>query len=105
MSQRVSVSEAQDQLLETAFDLYRIRQRLHRQFKGLKAEYESVREYYDADGAEPDAPRPLELQLAVELEDIVDEVESLGDMLRKASRLTNAAIQQTWRVDQKRRRP
>ncbi len=37
MSHRVSVSEAQDQLLETVFDLYRIRQRLHHQFKGLKA--------------------------------------------------------------------
>ncbi len=100
----VSVSEAQDQLLETAFDLYRIRQRLHHQFKGLKAEYEIAREYYDADGSEPDAPRPFDLQVAIEIEDIVDEVESLGDLLRKASRLTNAAIQQTWRVE-KRRRP
>ncbi len=103
MPQSVTVSEAQDQLLETAFDLYRIRQRLHHQFKGLKAEHESVREYYDTDVDEPKAPRPLELQVAIEIEDAIDAVEDLGDYLRKASRLTNAAIQQTWRVDQKRR--
>ncbi len=103
MSQPVTVSEAQDQLLETAFDLYRIRQRLHHQWKGLKAEYESVREYYDTDEPRNEA-RPLELEVAVEIEDAVDEIESLADDLRKASRLTNAAIQQTWRVDQKRRR-
>ena len=38
MSQPVTVSEGQDQLLETALDLYRIRQRLHHQCKGLRAE-------------------------------------------------------------------
>ena len=37
MSRPVSVSEAQDQLLETAFDLYRIMQRLHHQHEDLKA--------------------------------------------------------------------
>ena len=39
MSKPVTISEAQDQLLEIASALYRIRQRLHRQHEGLKAEY------------------------------------------------------------------
>ena len=49
MSQPVTVSEAQDQLLETAFDLYRIMQRLHHQHEGLKAQYEPIRKYYEAE--------------------------------------------------------
>ena len=102
MSQPVTVSEAQDQLLETAFDLYRIRQRLHHQFKGLKAEYESVREYYDSD-EEPSnkEPRPLELEVAEEIDQAVDQLEDVADDLRKASRLTDAAIRLKWRVKQK----
>ncbi len=34
MSKAVTVSEAQDRLLETAFELYRIMQRLHHQHEG-----------------------------------------------------------------------
>ncbi len=104
MSQPMTVSEAQDQLLETAFDLYRIRQRLHHQWKGLKAKYESVREYYDTDEPMNEA-RPLELEVAVDIEDAIDAQESLGDDLRKTSRQTNAMIQMNWRVDHDRRRP
>ena len=37
MSRPVTVSEAQDQVLEIAFDLYRIMQRLHHQNEGMKA--------------------------------------------------------------------
>ena len=61
--------------LETAFDLYRIRQRLHHQFKGLKAEYESVREYYDSDEEPRNEPRPLELEVAEEIDQAVDTIE------------------------------
>ena len=53
MLKPVTVSEAQEQLLETAFELYRIMQRLHHQHEGLKAEYEPVREFYDADEQPP----------------------------------------------------
>ncbi len=53
MSRPVNVSEAQDQLLESAFELYRIMQRLHHQHEGLKAEYETVRKFYDAEEPPP----------------------------------------------------
>ena len=103
MSQSMTVAEAQDQLLETAFELYRIRQRLHHRWKALKSEYENVREYYDAE--EPvDEAQPLELEVAVQIEMAIDQLEELGDDLRKTSRLTNADIQLKWRVDQERRR-
>ncbi len=49
MSKPVTVSEAQDQLREIAFELYRIMQRLHHQHEGLKAHYEPVREFYEAE--------------------------------------------------------
>ena len=57
MSKPVTVSEAQDQLPEIGFDLYRIMQRLHHQHEGMKAQYETVREFYDAEEAPP-ATRP-----------------------------------------------
>ena len=103
MSQPVTVSEAQDQLLEIAFDLYRIRQHLHHQFKGLKAQYKSVREYYDAEEEPSKGPCPLELAVAEELDQAVDQLEDIADDLRKASRLSDAAIQLNWRVKQKER--
>ncbi len=40
MSRSITVSEAQDQLLETAFELYRIAQRLRRHHQGLAVPYE-----------------------------------------------------------------
>ncbi len=73
MSRPVTVSEAQDQLLETAFELYRIMQRLHHQHEGLKAEYEPVREFYDAeDTPTEDGPRSLELEVAEQTDMAVD---------------------------------
>ncbi len=105
MSRPVTVSEAQDQLLETAFDLYRIMQRLHHQHEGLKAEYEPVRKFYnDAEPPPEDGPRSLELEVAEQTDIAADQVEDLADQLRKAARLTDALIQQNWRVKQKERR-
>ncbi len=101
MSRPVTVSEAQDQLLETAFDLYRIMQRLYHQHEGLKAEYEHVREFYDAE--EPpaeDGPRSLELEVAEQTDMAVDQLENVADELLKSARLTDAWIRQKWRVKQ-----
>ena len=99
MSRPVTVSEAQDQLLETAFELYRIMQRLHHQHEGLKAEYESLREFYNAD--EPpveDGPRSLELEVAEETDVAVDYLENVAEELLKAARLTDAWIRDKWRA-------
>ena len=105
MSQPVTVSEAQDQLLETAFDLYRIMRRLHHRHKGLKAQYESVRKYYEAEEGPPGEDRPpLELAVAEEIDQAVDLLEDVADDLRKASCLTDAEIRLKWRVKRKRQR-
>ncbi len=105
MSRPVNVSEAQDQLVEIAFDLDRIRQRLHHQFMGLKAEYQHVHEFYDADEPPPeDGPRSLELEVAEQTDMAAGQLENMADQLRKAARLTDARIRQTWRVKQKERR-
>ncbi len=105
MSRSVTVSEAQDQLLETAFELYRIMQRLHHQHMGLKAQYEPVRKFYDDDEPPPDdGPRSLELEVAEQTDIAVDNLEHVAEELLKAARLTDARIRQKWRVKQKERR-
>ncbi len=105
MTKPVNVSEAQDQLLEIAFELDRIRQHLHHQFMGLRAEYPHLNEFYDAEEAPSESgPRSLELQMAEETDMAADQVEDLADQLRKAARLTAALIRQSWRVEQKERR-
>ena len=104
MSQPVTVSEAQDQLLETAFELYRIIQRLHHQHEGLKAQYETVREFYEAREPPPDdEPRSLELEVAEETDMAVDQLEDVAEELLKSARLNDARIRQKWRVKQKER--
>ncbi len=106
MPRPVTVSEAQDQLLETGFELYRIRQRIHHQFEALKAQYEPVREFYDAKEPPPDdEPRSLELEVAEQTDMAADQLEDVAEELLKAARLTHARIRQTWRVKQKERRP
>ncbi len=104
MSKPVTVSEAQAQLLEIAFELYRIMQRLHHQHEGLKAQYEPVREFYESEKAPPDdGPRSLELQVAEETDMAVDQLQNVAEELVKAARLNDAWIQQKWRVKQKKR--
>ena len=106
MSKPVTVSEAQDQLLETAFELYRIMQRLHRQHEGLKAQYESLREFYNAeDPRREDGPRSLELQVAEETDVAVDNLQNVAEELLKAARLNDAWIRSRWRAKQKERLP
>ncbi len=103
MPQSVTVAEAQDQMLETALDLYRIRQRLHNRFKRLKSEHESLREYYDTDTDPRDEVHPLELEVAEAIDIATDTLEDVADRLRKTSRLTEARIQLEWSVEQKQR--
>ena len=105
MLQPVTVSEAQDQLLETAFELYRIMQRLHHQHEGLKAEYEPVREFYDAeDTPTEDGPRSLELEIAEQTDIAVDNLENVAEDLVKAARLDDAWIRSKWRAKQQEER-
>ncbi len=104
MPKPVTVSEAKDQLLETAFELYRIMQRLHHQHEGLKAQYDKLREFYDAD--EPpfkEGPRSLELEVAEETDVAVDNLQNVAEELLKAARLDEAWIRSQWRAKQKER--
>ncbi len=104
MSKPVTVSEAQDQLLEIGFELYRIMQRLHHQHEGLKAQYEPVRDFYEADKPPPEkGPRSLELQVAEETDMAVDDLQGIAERLVKAARLNDALIRQKWQVKQKER--
>ena len=106
MSRPVTVSEAQDQLLETAFELYRIMQRLHHQHEGLKAEYKTVRKFYEARKPPPDdGPRSLELEMAEQTDIAVDQLQNVAEDLVKAARLNDAWIRQKWRVKQKGQTP
>ncbi len=99
MSKPVTVSEAQNQLLETAFELYRIMQRLHHQHQGLKAEYEPVREFYDAEEPLPeDGPRSLELEVAEQTDIAVDNLENVAEELLIAARFNDTWIRGKWRA-------
>ncbi len=62
-----------------------------------------MQRYYGTDEPMNEA-RPLELEVAIDIEDAIDTLEGLADDLRKASRQTNLMIQQSWRVAQKERR-
>ncbi len=99
MSKPMTVSEAKDQLLETAFELYRIMQRLHHQHEGLKAQYEPVREFYDAEESPTeDGPRSLELEVAEQTDMTVDQLEDIAEELLKAARLDDAWIRSKSRA-------
>ena len=101
MPRPVDVSEAQDQLLETAFDLHRIVQRLHHLHEGLKARYETVREYYEAEEPPSDEQPTLELAVAEETDIAAIELGDQAERLLKAARLTDAQIREKWRRDRK----
>ncbi len=61
-------------------------------------------EYYDSDVEPENEPQPLELVLAVEIDQAADQLEDVADDLRKASRLTQAQVEMNWRVGQMKRR-
>ncbi len=92
---------AKDQLLETAIELYRIMQRLHHQHEGLKAEYDHVREFYEARPTPAeDGPRSLELEVAEATDVTVDQLQDVAEELLKVTRLTDAWIRDNWRAKQ-----
>ncbi len=102
-SRPVTVSMAKDQLLETAIELYRIMQRLHHQHEGLKAEYDHVREFYEARPTPAEnGPRSLELEVAEQTDMTVDRLQDVAEDLLKVTRLTDAWIRDKWRVKQRR---
>ena len=104
-SRPVIVSEAKDQLLETAIALYRMMQRLHHQHEGLKAEYDHVREFYEARPTPAeDGPRSLELEVAEETDMTVDRLQDAAEDLLKAARLTDDWIRSKWRAKQQEKR-
>ena len=103
MSHPVTVSEAQDQLLETAFELYRIIQRLHHHYEGLRVPFEIAMDYYEVEGRHGEPPT-IELAVAEEIDIAVDQLLSIAEQLQKASRMTDASIRAKWRLDRKERR-
>lgn len=102
MSQLVNVSEAQDQLLETAFELYRIIQRLHQHYEGLRVPFEIAMDYYQPEET-ADEPPTIELAVAEEIDIAVDQLLSIADQLQKTSRINDASIRAKWRSDRKKR--
>ncbi len=104
MSSAVTVSQVQDQILETAFEVLRIIQRLHHQHEGMKAQYEIVLEFYEAKEPPPDdEPRSLELEVAEETDMAVDQLEDVAKQLLKAARLTDAKVREKWRRKERKR--
>ncbi|MCP3983981.1 MAG: hypothetical protein GY723_06310 [bacterium] len=79
-------------------------QRLHHQHEGLKAQYEPVREFYDAEESPREkGPRSLELHAAEETDMAVDDLQGIAESLVKAARINDALIRQKWQVKQKER--
>ncbi len=100
MARPVTVSEAPDQLLETAFDLYRLIHRLHRYHEGLRVPYEIEQECCDR--IEPDLEPPtIELAVDEEITSTIDELQDIADRLQKSSRLTDVVIRREWREHRK----
>ena len=98
MSQHVTVSEAQDHLLETALDLDRMIHRLHRDRQGLSVPYEIEWAHDEAEGR-GGVPPTLELAIAQEIDVTIDELETLAGRLRKTSRATEASVHSQWSED------
>ncbi len=77
-------------------------QRLHHQHEGLKAHYEPVRKYYEAEAPPPDeGPRSLELEVAEQTDIAVNHLEDLAEDLLKTARLTDIWIRDKWRAKKK----
>ena len=96
MSQSLTVPQAQNQLLEMTFDLYRVIQRVHHLHEELKG-FENVSSYYTA--PDPDRVEPtVEAALAEEIFLAVDELEGLADRLRKVCRLTEVSSRESLRT-------
>ncbi len=100
MSRSITVSQAQDQLLETAFDLYRIARRLQRHHQSLAVPYEIASAHYTAEDVDV-APMTIELAVSEEMDIAAENLADLADKLLEASRLSDVSIRMKW--NQKRR--
>ena len=85
MARRVTVSEAQDQLLETAFDLYRTVYRLHRYREGLRVPERLEDACFDEMeiGSEPPT---LEVAVGEDIGLSIDELVEIADRLQGGGR-------------------
>ncbi len=101
MARPMTVSEAQDQLLETAFEVYRMIYRLHRHREGLRVPDEIEHACYgEGIGNEPPT---LDLAVGKEIGTSIDELLEIADRLQNAARATDVSIRRQWRRQQKRR--
>ena len=92
------IEAAQDRLLETALDLYRMIQRLHRCREGLGIPSAIAREYYEAEGR-TDEPPTIELAVAEEIHAAIGELQGIARGLQQAACLTDAGIRKEWREE------
>ena len=102
MARPIAVSEAQDQLLETAFDLYRTVYRLHRYREGLRAPDEIEHACY-GEREVGNEPPTLELAVAEDIGTSIDELLEIADRLQQAARATDVPLRRQWRQQHKRR--
>ncbi len=101
MARPMTVSEAQDRLIETAFDLYRTVYRLHRYREGLRVPDEIEHACF-GEREVGNEPPTLELAVAEDIGTSIDELLEIADRLQQAARATDITIRRQWR--QRRRR-
>ncbi len=96
MTRPTTVSEAQDQLLKTALELYRMSYRLHRHRERLKVPFEIERECQGETGVGEEPPT-VELALAEDIGTAIDDFQAIADRLQQAARATDVTIRREWR--------
>ncbi len=99
MPRPITVSEAQDQLLETALNLYRMVYRLHRHREGLRVPYE-IECACNGDTGSGAEPPTIAIAVAEEIGATIDEFQDIANRLQMAARATDASIRRQWRKDQ-----
>ncbi len=99
MSRPITVSEAQDQLLETALALYRLCYRLHRHREGLRIPDEIECACHGETGIANVTPT-IELAVAGEIGTTIDELVEIADRLQRSARATDVSIRRRWRQQQ-----
>ncbi len=94
------IEASQDQLFETALDLYRMIHRLHRNREALGIPSATAHDYYEASGR-AEVPPTIELAVAEEISAVIDELQGIARGLQQAARLTDASIRREWREERK----
>ncbi len=94
MTRLLTVSQAQDQVLEAALDLERLIQRLHRCSQTIGLASGTVHLHDEGEG--PGVPPSIELALADEIRVAAQALSGVADGLRHASRLTEASLCEEW---------